>query len=251
MKKHVTILLLAITAILVLPVRAEFDQTHTAFDKILQANVNAKGVAYAALKKNPAPLDAYLKSLADVTQPEFGKWNRDQQLAMLINFYNAATLKLVCDHYPVKSIKDIGGNAGPWKQPVVELLGKKQTLDYLENNILRPNYNDPRVHFAINCASIGCPALRNNVFRADKLSSQLDEQTRAFLGDPSKNRVDAKNKTLYLSSIFDWFKSDFVKKSGSVEKFIAPYLSAADRKTVAGGGLSLKYTDYSWNLNKQ
>lgn len=122
---------------------------------------------------------------------------------------------------------------------------------YRENNILRPNYNDPRVHFAVNCASIGCPALRSGAFRADKLSSQLDEQTRAFLGDPSKNRVDSKNKTLYLSSIFDWFKSDFVKKSGSVEKFIAPYLSAGDKKEVLGGGLSIKYTDCSWSLNKQ
>lgn len=251
MKKHITILLLAFTAVLALPAHAEFDHTHAEFDKILQANVNAKGVAYAALNKNSAPLDAYLKKLEEVTQPEFEKWNRDQQFAMLINFYNAATLKLVSDHYPVKSIKDIGGNAGPWKQPVVKLLGKKQTLDHLENNILRPNYNDPRVHFAINCASIGCPALRNNVFRADKLAVQLDEQTRAFINDTSKNRVDMKNKTLYLSSIFDWFKSDFVKKSGSVEKFIAPYLNAADRKIVAGGGLSVKYTDYSWNLNKQ
>ena len=247
MKKIILIFL----AYLALPAHGELDQTHAAFDKILQANVTAKGVDYAALKKNSAPLDVYLKSLAAITQPEFEKYKKDQQLAMLINFYNAATLKLVVDHYPVKSIKDIGGAAGPWKQPVVELLGKKQTLDFLENNILRPDYKDPRVHFAINCASIGCPALRNSAFRADKLASQLDEQTRAFLGDSSKNRVDAKNKTLYLSSIFNWFKSDFVSKSGSVEKFIAPYLSAADKKAVADGGLSIKYTDYSWNLNKQ
>ncbi len=244
-------LLLILFACLTLPVRAELDQTHAAFDKILQANVNTKGANYAALKKDSAPLDAYLKSLADVSQAEFKSWSNDQQLAMLINLYNAATLKLVVDHYPVKSIKDIGGAAGPWKQAVVDLLGKKQTLDYLENNVLRPNYNDPRVHFAINCASIGCPALRSSAFRADQLSSQLDEQTKAFLADTSKNRVDAKNKTLYLSSIFDWFKSDFVKKSGSVEKFIAPYLSSADKKSVADGGLSIKYTDYSWSLNKQ
>jgi len=244
-------ILFVFLAILALPARAEFDQTHASFDKILQANVNEKGVDYAALKKSTASLDAYLKSLAGVTQSEFDKWSRDEQMAMLINLYNAATLKLVADHYPVKSIKDIGGSSGPWKQPVIQLLGKKQTLDYLENNILRPNYNDPRVHFGINCASIGCPALRSSAFRADKLAAQLDEQTRSFLYDTSKNRVDSKNKTLHLSSIFEWFKSDFVKKSGSVEKFIIPYLNAADNKAVAAGGLSIKYTDYSWNLNKQ
>lgn len=236
--------------LLALPANAEFDQTHSTFDKILKANVKGKGVDYAALKKNSAPLAAYLKTLANINSSEFKSWSGDEQLAMLINLYNAATLKLVVDHYPVKSIKDIGGFAGPWKQPVVDLLGKKQTLDYLENNILRPDYNDPRIHFGINCASIGCPALRSSAFRADKLSSQLDEQTRAFLGDTLKNRVDVKGRKLYLSSIFDWFKSDFVKKSGSVEKFIAPYLSAADRTAVLGGGLSIKYTNYSWSLNK-
>ena len=251
MKMHFITLLFAMTATLARPASAELDQTHAAFDKILQTNVNAKGANYAALKKDPAPLDAYLKSLADVSDSEFKSWSSDQQMAMLINLYNAATLKLVADHYPVKSIKDIGGSAGPWKQAVVDLLGKKQTLDYLENNILRPNYNDPRIHFAINCASIGCPALRSSAYRPDKLSSQLDEETRAFLSATSKNRVDAKNKTLYLSPIFDWFKSDFVKKSGSVEKFIAPYLTAADKKVVLGGGLSIKSTDYSWSLNKQ
>jgi len=243
--------LLIFSACLMLTAHAELDQTHATFDKILQANVNAQGVDYAALKKTPEPLDAYLKSLAAITQPEFNKYDNDQQLAMLINLYNAATLKLVVDHYPVKSIKDIGGSGGPWKQPVVELLGNKQTLDFLENEILRPNYKDPRVHFGINCASIGCPALRSSAFRADKLSAQLDEQTRSFLRDSSKNRVDMQNKLLYLSSIFDWFKADFVKNSGSVEKFIALYLSAADKKSVLDGEFSIKYTDYSWNLNKQ
>jgi Protein of unknown function, DUF547 len=171
---------------------------------------------------------------------------------MLINLYNAATLKLVIDHYPVKSIKDISASSGgPWKQPVVRLFGRKQSLDYLKNDFLRPKYKDPRIHFAINCASIGCPALRNDAFQASKRSSQLDEQTRNFLKDTSKNRIDAATKTLYLSSIFDWFKADFVGKSGSVEKFIAPFMSSGDRAIVEKGGLTVKSTEYGWSLNKQ
>lgn len=252
MKKYSPLLLLAITACLAMPVRAAFDQTHAAFDGILHGNVSPKGVNYTALKQKAAPLDAYLKTLAEVSQSDFKSWSKDQQMAMLINLYNAATLKLVVDHYPVKSIKDIGsGSGGPWKQPVVGLFGKTQTLDYIENNLLRLNYGDPRIHFAINCASIGCPALRNEAFQASKLDKQLDEQAKQFLNDNSKNRVDAKANILYLSSIFDWFRGDFVKKSGSVEKFISPFLSAADRNIIEQGGLKVKTTDYDWNLNKQ
>jgi len=227
------------------------DHSHAAFDSVLGRYVNASGVNYAGLKNDRSPLDLYLDTLAAVTEPEFNKFSKEQQMAMLINLYNAATLKPVADHYPVKSIKDISASSGgPWKQPVVRVFGKSKTLDYLENDVLRPKYRDPRIHFAINCASIGCPALRADAFQASNLSSQLDEQTRRFLQDTSKNRLEAKNKTLYLSSIFNWFKADFVGKSGSVEKFIGPYMSGSDRALVGKGGLAIKYTDYSWSLNQ-
>ena len=207
---------------------------------------------YAKLKKYPAELDAYLATLAAVPESAFKKWDRNQQMAFLINLYNAATLKLVADHYPIKSIKDIGNVLkGPWKQEVVRVFGKVQTLDHIEHDLLRPKYKDPRVHFAVNCASIGCPSLRPEAFQGAKLDAQLDEQGRLFLADKSKNHLDAKNKTLYLSQIFDWFKDDFTAKSGSVEKFIAPYVSEADRKLIERGGLSIKNTNYDWNLNKQ
>lgn len=229
-----------------------FDHSHAGFDSLLGKYVKPSGVNYAGLKSDIAPLNTYLDVMAAVPESEFKQFSKDQQMAMLINLYNAATLKLVVDHYPVKSIKDISPSAGgPWKQPVVRLFGKNKTLDYLENEVLRPNYKDPRVHFAINCASIGCPSLRSEAFQASKLSAQMDEQTRLFLKDTSKNRFDAKNKTLYLSSIFDWFKGDFVAKSGSVEKFIAPYVDANDRAVIEKGGLTLKNTEYSWSLNKQ
>ncbi len=209
-------------------------------------------VDYAGLKKNPAPLNAYLDTLAAVPESSFKKRNKDDQMAFLINLYNAATLKLVADHYPVKSIKDIGGAAGgPWKQKVVRLFGKVETLDHIEHDLLRPNYKDPRAHFAVNCASIGCPALRAEPFQASKLDAQLDEQGRIFLRDASKNRLDAGKKTLYLSSIFDWFKEDFTENSGSVEKFILLYVSDADRKVIGKGGLAVKNNDYDWTLNRR
>lgn len=229
-----------------------FDHSHAVLDGVLSLAVNASGVNYAKLKNDCAPLNSYLDSLAAVSEVEFKGFTKDQQMALLINLYNAATLKLVVVHYPVKSIKEISAaSGGPWKQPVIKWLGKSITLDALENEILRPTFQDPRVHFAINCASIGCPALRNQAFQADQLQAQLDEQTREFLKDRSKNRLDAKTKTLYLSSIFDWFKADFVGKSGSVEKFISPFVDANDRAVIEKGGLTLKSTDYSWSLNQQ
>lgn len=230
----------------------EIDQSHAAFTAVLKSHLKDNKVDYAGLKKNPGELTAYLDTLAAVPESAFNKWDKDQQMAFLINLYNAATLKLIIDHYPLKSIKDIGSvMKGPWKQEVVRLFGKVQTLDHIENALLRAKYKDPRVHFAVNCASIGCPSLRPEAFQGAKLDTQFEEQGRAFLRDSSKNYLDAQNKTLYLSQIFDWFKGDFTGKSGTVEKFIAPYVTNADRKVIEQGGLSIKNTKYNWNLNNQ
>lgn len=229
----------------------QVDHSHAAFTAILSKYVKKELVDYAGLKKNPTPLNIYLDTLAAVPESAFNKWDKKQQMAFLINLYNAATLKLVTDHYPIKSIKDIGSAKGPWKQEVVRLFGKKQTLDHIEHDLLRPKYKDPRVHFGVNCASIGCPALRADAFQASMLDAQLDEQGRIFLRDTTKNRLDANNKTLYLSEIFDWFKDDFTTKSSTVEKFISSYVNDADRKVIQQGGLAIKYTKYDWNLNKQ
>lgn len=227
------------------------DHSHAAFSAILEKHIKDERVDYAGLKANPAPLKIYLDTLAAVPESAFRKWDQNQQMAYLINLYNAATLKLVADHYPLKSIKEIGGEKGPWKQEIVRLFGKLQTLDHIEHELLRPKYQDPRVHFGVNCASIGCPALRAEAFQAAKLDAQLDEQGRNFIRDGSKNRLDAKNKILYLSNIFDWFKDDFTKKSGTLEKFIAKYASEADRKVIEQGGLTIQNTNYDWNLNQQ
>jgi len=229
-----------------------FDHSHAAFTGVLTTHVQGSKVDYAALKKSPAKLNAYLDTLAAVKKSHYDGWQKDQRMAFLVNLYNAATLKLVIDHYPVKSIKDIGGVLkGPWKQDVVRLWGKKVTLDHVEHDLLRPGFNEPRIHFAVNCASIGCPDLRPEAFRATDLNRQLDEQTRAFLRDTSRNRLDANNKNLHLSPIFKWFKEDFVKKSGSVEKFVAPYFNDADKAVIQKGGLKVRHNDYDWKLNKR
>ena len=232
---------------------AEFDHTHAALDRVLKTYVKNERVDYAALKANPQDLDAWLKSAGAVTEADFNRWTQPQQLAFLINLYNAATLRLILDHYPIQSIKDIGNVfKGPWKQEVVSLHGKKVTLDYLEHGVLRKKYAEPRVHFAIVCAAKGCPSLRAEAFVADKLNEQLDGQGRVFLGTKAKNRWDAKGGVLYLSPIFKWFSEDFEKKSGSVVKFVTPFFPPEDQKAIAAArSPELRFTDYDWSLNSQ
>jgi hypothetical protein len=232
---------------------AEFDHAHAALDRVLKADVKNERVDYLALKKDSRDLDAWLKTAGAVTETEFNRWTQPQQLAFLINLYNAATLKLIVNHYPVKSIKDIGSVfKGPWKQEVVPLLGKTVTLDYLEHGVLRKKYAEPRVHFAIVCAAKGCPPLRAEAFIPDKLNEQLDEQGRVFLGTKEKNRWDGSARVLYLSPIFKWFSEDFEKKSGSVVKFVTPYFPAEAQKQIQSvKSPEVRYTDYDWSLNEQ
>lgn len=227
---------------------AEFN--HAAFDAMLKKNVRDGWVNYTALKADPKPLNSYLDTLAAVSEKDFNGWPEKERLAFLINLYNAATVKLIVDHYPVKSIKDIGGFLGsPWKQEVVRLFGKVTTLHEIEHGIIRKQYPDARAHFALVCAAKGCPPLRAEAFVAVRLDEQLDDQGRVFLAQTHKNRVEASARTIHLSPIFKWFSEDFEKQSGSVLKFLGPVLPEKDRRALAGGGLKIKYTDYDWSLN--
>lgn len=230
---------------------ADFDHTHAALNRVLVQHVSNSRVDYPALKKNSKDLDAWLKSASTVTEAEFNRWSQPQQVAFLMNLYNAATLRLILDHYPLKSIKDIGNVfKGPWKQEVVPLFGKTVTLDYLEHGVLRKKYAEPRVHFAIVCAAKGCPPLRNEAYVPDKLNEQLDDQGRIFLGMKEKNRFEG--GTLYLSPIFKWFSEDFEKKSGTVVKFVTPFLPAEAQKQIqASKSVDTRYTDYDWSLNEK
>jgi hypothetical protein len=227
-----------------------FDHSHDRFNVVLNEFLKDGLVDYAALRADPATLDSYLGQLSAVTRRAFGGWNQKQQIAFLLNAYNACTLKLIIDHYPVKSIKEIGWLfKGPWDQEVVHLFGDTLTLDAVEHEMLRQDYTEPRVHFALVCAALGCPPLRPEAYTADKLDAQLDDQGRKFMAMASKNRVDVRHHVVYLSPIFRWFRGDFEKESGSVLNFITPYLPENVRAELKQRRFRIKYTDYDWSLN--
>ena len=222
---------------------AAFD--HSQLDAILKKYVNSDGmVNYESLKENRKNLDSYLEKTGAVAKADFEKWTEEEQLAFLINVYNAETLQLIIDHYPVKSIKKIGPVIGtPWDVKSVKLFGKETTLNFVEHRIMRKDYEEPRIHFAIVCAAMGCPPLRAEAFTAEALDEQLDAQAKVFLGQTKKNRVEG--KTLYLSSIFNWFGGDFKKDGKSVQDYVNPWFDEDVSK------LRIRYTDYDWSLNQQ
>ena len=229
---------------------AEFGQTHALFTSVLTNYVKDARVDYAALKAHPQDLTRYLDQVAAVSKAEFKKWSEPEQIAFLANAYNAYTLRLIIDHYPLKSIKDIGSFfQGPWDQPVVRLFGETITLNTLEHKILRVDYAEPRLHFALVCAAKGCPPLRNEAYVGVRLNEQLNDQGKQFLAETAKNRVEAAEHTVYLSPIFKCYAGDFEKKSGSVLAALKPYWPA---KPVAGyEEFEIRYTGYDWSLNEQ
>ena len=217
------------------------------YSNVLKHNVSNGLVNYSAIKSHPKDLYEYLKQTALVTKKEFDKWSKNEQLAFLINLYNAQTLDLIANNYPVKSIKDIASDSnGPWELPIVSLFGERITLNALEHEVIRKNYPDARVHFTLVCAAIGCPVLINTPYEAEILDSQLDKQTKVFLSDKDKNSIDTSGKVLRLSTIFDWFKEDFIAQSGSVITFVNPYFN-----NQATAEFEIEYTNYDWSLNDQ
>ncbi|MBL9190146.1 MAG: DUF547 domain-containing protein [Opitutaceae bacterium] len=230
-----------------------FDHSHAAFDALLKRHVREGMVDYAALKAAPQALDGYLSTLGAVPEADFKTWTESQRFACLINLYNAATLRLILDHYPVKSIRSIGWLPGAaWKKEGVSLFGQKVSLDHVEHGIIRKEYPDARAHFALVCAARGCPPLRSEAFVAARLDAQLDDQGRQFLGDPIKNRVEAATRTVHLSAIFKWFAGDFEASAGTLLKFVTPFFPEPARATLAtGGDFKIAYTDYDWSLNEQ
>lgn len=229
----------------------KFDHSHSLWSRVLEKNSETQGtqsrVRYAQLKKDSGELDRYLSSLEAVSQNQFDQFTADQKLSFWINAYNAYTFKLILDHYPLKSIRDIGG---PWKIRFFTLLGKQRHLDEVEHEIIRKEFNEPRIHFALVCAAKSCPPLR--AFRGDRLVAELAEATEAFMKDPARNRWDARSKTLHLSKLFDWYGDDFKKAAGSVQAYVSPYLSAdpEQQRLIRDAKARVEYNDYDWNLNE-
>ena len=246
---------------------AGFDHSHAAWTALLRKHVRllrggqVTQVAYAAFKTDRPALKAYLDSLAAVAPATFGGWTRAERQAFLINAYNASTVELILTRYPnLKSIKELGSLlSSPWKPKWISLLGTQVSLDDLEHAMLRKrgDYDDPRVHFAVNCASIGCPALREEAFVATKLDAQMDEQTLRFMSDRTRNRYNPQRGRLELSKIFDWYGEDFRlghRGVASLPAFAARYADVladapADRERLRAGNVGIAYTDYDWALN--
>lgn len=222
-------------------------------------NGNSSAVDYQGFKENRASLNAYLTQLSQISEQTFDAWPNTTQLAFLINAYNAWTVEFILTEYPsISSIKELGSFfRSPWNKTFIPLLGKTRSLNDIEHELIRGSdrYNDPRIHFAVNCASIGCPALREEAYTGAKLEQQLSEQTQRFLRDKSRNYV--KNNSLYLSSIFKWYREDFEKSfrgSQSTQQFLSLYapsltLTAPQKTALKEQKMTIKYLDYNWKLN--
>ena len=238
-----------------------FDHSHAAWTELLGKHVawNAAGttttVDYAGFARDRAALDAYRDALAQVTPAQSEALDPASRLAFLINAYNAHTVALILTKYPkLESIKDLGGVfSSPWKQRFFTLLGEERHLDAVEHELIRgaPGFAEPRIHFAVNCASIGCPALRPEAYTGAALDTQLEDQTRRFLSDRSRNRYDAASETLHVTKLFDWYGDDFAP---SVATFLAKYADvlgdhAAARERIRRGGVDVEFLEYDWRLN--
>ncbi len=220
---------------------AQSESLHSTYDTILKNYVIDGLVDYPSLKENREALDSYLQNLAKITEAEFNTWNENEQLAYLINLYNADTLQLIIDNYPVDSIRDIGNIfRGPWDQKVVSLFGEMITLDNLEHDIIRVDYDEPRIHMVLVCAAIGCPPLVSEAYEGRTLIEQMDTQSHAYLHSEKGFVLDREKGTVYLSSIFKWYGDDFDSVKGFAEQYSGEDLE----------GLSIKWLDYDWSLNE-
>lgn len=259
--------LLALALLLMAGPAHALDHEHRAWTELLGRHVhwNAEGtttaVDYAGFAQDRAALNAYLAELSAVSAEQGAAFSADQRLAFLINAYNAYTVELILTRYPdLKSIKDLGTwLKSPWKQRFFSLLGEQRSLDDVEHGLIRgaPDYAEPRIHFAVNCASIGCPALRDEAFRAADLEAQLEDSTRRFLADRTRNRYDAQARSLELSSIFNWYRADFDRPwrgGNSLEAFVARYADALglgpeDVRALTERQVRIGFLDYDWALN--
>lgn len=246
---------------------AAFDHQHAAWNALLARHVvstdggKSTQLRYARMAAERSELRAYLKHLEAVTPAQFNGWTNAQRLAFLINAYNAWTVELILTKYPdLKSIRDLGSLLqSPWKRKFIPLLGQTVSLDQIEHETIRKPgaFDEPRIHFAVNCASIGCPALASEAFVAERLSAQLNAATERFLANRAHNRYDAGSDTLHVSSIFDWYGKDFeLGHRGIVSLrgfFAAHAVQLADddsaRAKLRAQTFKLRYTDYDWALN--
>ena len=243
--------------------QSTLDTRYTAWDALLKKHVRwlpdgvQSRVDYRGFAADRAALQQVLAQWSAVTPAQFQALPKPEQMAFLINAYNGFTVELILTRYPdLKSIKDLGSFIqSPWKKKFFKLLGEDRHLDWIEHEQLRPNYAEPRIHAAVNCASIGCPALRDEAFTAPKLEAQLEDGMKRFMADRTRNRVA--NGQLEVSSIFKWFKEDFEKGHQGLNKLedvfarYAAQLSShpTEQAKLKDRSLRVTHLDYDWALN--
>jgi hypothetical protein len=228
-----------------------FDHGHRAWGSLLERHVvvleggKASRADYAGIARQREDLERYLDVVSSTSRSEFDGWARPEQMAFLINAYNAFMVEKILQRYPeIRSVWDFGKLFGnPFKDEFFSLLGRKASLDWIEHDMLRKNYREPRIHYALNCASIGCPMLRPEPYVATRLEAQLEDQARRFLADASRNRY--REGRLEVSKIFDWYKEDFEPRDAYFARYAA--LLGADAGSVRAARIT--FLDYDWALN--
>lgn len=242
----------------ILPYNSYANGSNSLFTDLLQKHVQYGLVNYANLCNDPR-LNEYI-DLLSVTDPDTIT-DENNQLAFWINAYNAFTLKVICDNYPVKSINDLhfGGlvvgtvlNKTIWDKDFIEINKKKYSLNDIEHGIIRKKYDEPRAHFALVCASISCPPLLNEAYTGERLDEQLEKQGKKFLLDSTKNIFDIEKKVARISKIFDWFGGDFGENKEERLLFISRFLPANIANEIQQNPKQwkIKHTKYNWNLNE-
>ena len=242
---------------------SNFDHAHPVWNQLVQRHVidsadhHSSRVDYAGMGHDRAALREYLHALEAVSAEDYAGFARDRQLAFLINAYNAFTVELILRHYPkLDSIRDIGGLFGnPWKIRFFRLLGRDRHLDDVEHGLIRARgvFDEPMIHFAVNCAAADCPPLRSEAYVADRLAEQLRDQTRRFLGNRGINRFDVDAGRLWVTPLLDWYGVDFGGSKG-VRAWLSERaewldLPAPQIRSVANGTVKIAFTDYDWALN--
>jgi len=248
------------------PVAAPFS--HEDYNALLKKFVHPGGlVDYKGLLAERKTLDDYVKRLGEVPPREIANASQYEQISFYINAYNAITLKRIVDNYPPKgmgllhpkiSIRNI---SGVWDKFTNKVAGKMMTLDHIEHEILRKRFKEPRIHVAVNCASLGCPPLRAEAYTGVKLETQLEDQAKQFASDQTRNNLDQESGVLYLSAIFDWFEEDFVSYAADLPEglpnrlrgglgFLLHHATEERASFIRKGDFRVKVADYDWSLNE-
>ncbi len=210
--------------------------SHAILNELLQKHVDPEGtVDYRGMKQNAARLDAYLDLLAE--NPPRDDWSRVEKLAYWINAYNAFTVKLVTEHYPISSIMDLAGGK-IWDTRTLDIGGVAYTLNDMEHTKLRKEIGDPRIHFAVNCAAVSCPPLYNEAFTQGNVDHLLNQRTKAFINNEKYN--DISPSRVSVSKIFEWYAEDF----GNLIPFLSKYTDRPIREDA-----TIIFRDYNWELN--